>query len=474
MQKLISLDTPSKQFEQHISVKDNNRILFSGPFGIGKTTFIKNFFENNSTCTAITLRPINYAVASNEDIFKLIKYDILYQLLEKGLVEIEDFGKFTKLDLIQNFSSIAELKLITPFLETIPLIGGEISRVLLAFDKLRTKYKQHGEEMNTNQDIKAIEAFIDSLGKGHFLLENDFITETIKSAIERINSTTPNTSILVIDDLDRIDPEHIFRLFNIFSTHFDYNHESDNKFGFKKIIFICDHKNIQCIFQTKYGISTDFNGYIDKFYSTEIFIYNNHSAITEFITGILNVIPRSSLLNRRDIDFLSEILSSMLNYNAINLRSVIKSIHLHEHKRVNHTNNSDSFDNYYFTKIANTLRYIVGSSDALIEILKKCISISKETSNKNMNFTESNLDMYMCTYLAPILTYNSHQGKYLDNSYTVKDPIGGGNRKYSINKESHFFSAEKAGSSPHPQLYPELMWYHLLDTIKILKDRNAL
>ena len=78
------------------------------------------------------------------------------------------------------------------------------------------------------------------------------------------------TTVLLIDDLDRLDPEHVFRLFNIFSAHYDDVTES-NKFGFDKIIFVCDINNIQQMFNHRYGINVEFNGYIDKFYSSEIF-----------------------------------------------------------------------------------------------------------------------------------------------------------------------------------------------------------
>ena len=38
-----------------------------------------------------------------------------------------------------------------------------------------------------------------------------------------------------------------------------------NKFGFDKIIVVCDYNNIQSLFHCRYGHDADFSGYIDKF-----------------------------------------------------------------------------------------------------------------------------------------------------------------------------------------------------------------
>ncbi len=48
--------------------------------------------------------------------------------------------------------------------------------------------------------------------------------------------------VRILDDLDRIDTEHIFRLLNVFVAQVDVvgKGENDNKFGFDKVIFVCD------------------------------------------------------------------------------------------------------------------------------------------------------------------------------------------------------------------------------------------
>ena len=41
----IPITEPSEQFSQHLNKEENHRILFSSPFGTGKTTFLKEFFK---------------------------------------------------------------------------------------------------------------------------------------------------------------------------------------------------------------------------------------------------------------------------------------------------------------------------------------------------------------------------------------------------------------------------------------------
>src|ERR1700754_2660453 len=81
-----------KKFIEHLKIKDNERIIFSGKFGHGKTTFLEYFFEedkqkinfkNEISYNVIKLFPVNYSIASNEDIFKYIKYDIILEMLRK-------------------------------------------------------------------------------------------------------------------------------------------------------------------------------------------------------------------------------------------------------------------------------------------------------------------------------------------------------------------------------------------------------
>lgn len=79
----ISIDNISLDFTHHL--KNNNRILFSGAYGTGKTYFLKKYFEERKgEYNVFHIFPVNYQVSQNEDIFELIKIDILYHILMKG------------------------------------------------------------------------------------------------------------------------------------------------------------------------------------------------------------------------------------------------------------------------------------------------------------------------------------------------------------------------------------------------------
>ena len=70
--------------------------------------------------------------------------------------------------------------------------------------------------------------------------------------------------VLIIDDLDRMDPDHIFRIMNVFAAQFDHERFGYNKFAFDKVIIVCDLDNLRNLFAHKYGSNVDFSGYIDK------------------------------------------------------------------------------------------------------------------------------------------------------------------------------------------------------------------
>lgn len=92
-----------KYFIKHLEIPNNNRIIFSAKFGKGKTTFLKEFFTNQpgelkKKYNFFHLFSVNYPVATNEDIFRFPKYDIIIEFLRK---EIEhDFFEFTFLEKI--------------------------------------------------------------------------------------------------------------------------------------------------------------------------------------------------------------------------------------------------------------------------------------------------------------------------------------------------------------------------------------
>lgn len=292
----IPIDSIKKDFDDFLSPDSNKRIIFSGPFGIGKTYFLNKFFEKeNKKYLPIFLRPVNYSLLSNEDIFKLIKYDILLQLIYKKEFVIEKEFEFSKFEYSSFFISENRFLILQNLLKLIPKIQGTIDGIE-NFSKLIEAFKIGKQRINDNPDLELLFDF-QSEANSNFLLEYDNVSQLIANKLNEIadagESKESLKKVLVIDDLDRLDPEHIFRLFNVFSAHFDhvnyYSNEEeikDNKFGFDKIVFVCDIENIRKIFAYKYGTGVDFSGYIDKFYSNQIYHFNKDKSVQKYINDI--------------------------------------------------------------------------------------------------------------------------------------------------------------------------------------------
>jgi len=168
------------------------------------------------------------------------------------------------------------------------------------------------------------------------VLETDPISELLKQKIEE--QKNKKQSVLILDDLERIDPEHIFRIINIFLAHFDsHNKELSNKFSFDKVILVADVQNLKSIFHYKYGKQTDFNGYFDKFFSVEVFQFKNEEIITKVIDQIISKFQIEDTKNLNEAlgpdgfvrIFLEDILKKSLELTGkekLNLRQLLKGI----------------------------------------------------------------------------------------------------------------------------------------------------
>jgi hypothetical protein len=338
----IKIENPISDFEEHL--KSNKRILFSGKFGIGKTFFLKEFFqipEIKEKYNVFHLFPVNYQIATNEDIFELIKYDILYYLFGFKWIKI-DIEKFSKLLVAQSYLMNNSVSVFSKILKCIPLFGidkaGEAIETLLNIQK---KFLEYYNTTNQN-DVTLLNNFREQieLKKGssyEFDTISEFISENLANCNNDIEVGKHRENVLIIDDLDRIDPEHIFRLLNVFSAHIDRG-DGTNKFGFDKIIFVCDVNNIRSIFAAKYGQQTDFSGYIDKFYSSQVFLFNNKVAIREFIRETMcKHKSKSKHCNYSEGEFkdIWDFLDLFVEGNSINLRQILMNVKDFKNKKQN-------------------------------------------------------------------------------------------------------------------------------------------
>lgn len=330
----LNISKPSADFTQHLSIEGNDRIIFSGPFGSGKTTFLNEFFaveENKEKYEVFHLFPVNYSVAQNGDIFELIKFDLLFELLGKGLdFEKDDFPKLMTLQmfLMSSQSEVAKTfyELIKPLFEAVSKIGKDVTTIFDSISTLYEKWKVYhiGIQKDEQADvISFLKSFTERKGGIH---EEDIFTQIIQHLLQQLKDRGKKV-VLIIDDLDRIDPEHIFRLLNIFAAHFDHPTYKDerNKFGFDHVMLVCDLSNIRNIFFHKYGQKVDFTGYIDKFYSKKVFDFDNIRIVSDTVGEVLkyiNYCPIATTSVLRDVEFMVFLFQELIANKILSLRDL--------------------------------------------------------------------------------------------------------------------------------------------------------
>lgn len=326
----ININKESLRFYEFIQEQHNDNIIFSGIFGIGKSFFLSKFFNERykDEYVSIYLTPVNYSIASNEDIFEYIKVDILLQLLEKVPCD------FSKTEISKSVATYFYLKnnidiFITKLLTAAEKVkfGTDILGELL---KLKAGIESFQKE-NSIDNEQSVKSFIEKMSQNiGSIYESNAITQIIQTLVENIHSSSNNERkvVLVVDDLDRIDPEHIFRILNIFSAHNDFCKTGEHKFKIDKTILVCDIDNVRKIFHARYGADVDFTGYIDKFYSKEIFYFQNENniieAIAEQITVNSTFYSDEFLKNGIGNKIIRFILAALIKSKAINIRTLLR------------------------------------------------------------------------------------------------------------------------------------------------------
>lgn len=319
--KNLNVAIDFREFREHFEESNNAKILFSAPFGQGKTTFLEEFFKeeikNQKKYEVFHLFPVNYSVATNEDIFRLIKTEILVKLLKNDSIEFQK-EKFKYLETLPHFALKNAHKILAPFLKAIPAVGESAFGVYEKLEELTQSYFVEHDKLQKD-DRKTAEEFIQEAYEDEgSIFEDNFYSKLIRQLVQQIRDQGKET-VLIIDDTDRMDPDHIFRILNVFAAHFDapeYSKNDSNKFGFDKIIIVCDYDNLHRIFCHRFGPLADFAGYIDKFFSNHIFRYNNAEAIKKYIRGFA--------LGPIDKDRLSFLLDDLIQTHSISLRGLIR------------------------------------------------------------------------------------------------------------------------------------------------------
>jgi hypothetical protein len=431
----ISTDIEKDKFNQFVSIEENARILFSGKFGTGKTHFLNEFFEvNKNTYEVFHLYPVNYQIGNNEDILNLIKYDIVVELIRKnkdvfqakevcGIKESSllfwSWAKenFTINSFLQKTVSTGEDLLLLaadPFTTVLSKLGRPLKELLeidKEFQEFKLKYKAG--------DAGLIDEF-NKLVKNKDISEPDYISNLIKEKI--LSEKAGKKSILVLDDLDRIDPEHIFRLLNLLSAFFE--REDKNRFGFDCIIIVADYSNLENIFHHKYGPETDFSGYVNKFFSITPYYFDNRKAVISTVESVVLSVKNENPSLKTAIEhnngyiklFLEQIFSRAVELDLINLRELLKPTRFQfTELRKGGFNENDRGDS--FQKI-----FDIGIKIAILSFANKNTFLGVVNKIKKAKFRTKEImpfKDYLTCLLKVMNVVPSQGGKFYYNSYEV-------------------------------------------------------
>ncbi|RHA29850.1 hypothetical protein DW939_07505 [Phocaeicola plebeius] len=300
----IPIENELKAFKEHLDI--NERTIFSAKFGDGKTFFLNEFKKEYSDENKkkvdkkekyyfITLYPVNYSVAENQDIFEYIKRDILLQLAIDEKLNPVDFDAIAT-----SIFTWENLKEVICFLISSLPEGKILKKILEKGEIFIQKYK---EKQTTFQKY---ESWFTSQKGG--LYEHDGYTELIIETLKYIKSSGYKT-VLIIEDLDRIDPAHLFRILNVLGAHIDEHiykdSENTNKFGFDNIITVFDYNTTENIFHHFYGKDANYKGYINKFTSHQPFYYSIDEVAREYLYNFISekcCITKESVRNSEQIN----------------------------------------------------------------------------------------------------------------------------------------------------------------------------
>ena len=249
-----------------------SRIIFSAKFGDGKSYFLNEFMksydEKKNGYYFITLHPVNYVVEENRDVIEYIKRDILFQLIKDNRIYDFKEGYDKIFDAVCNVESLFKL---ADFAASIIPVKG----LKEGYKALKGLVSTIDEKRKEQDVLHVVDDYLNGFyGKMGSISECDAFTYLIQKSLERMMAK----SVLIIEDLDRIDPAHLFRIMNVLSSQVDnpyYSHvPHGNKFGFDKIILVMDYEIAKHLFHHFYGKEANYEGYMNKFLNTLPYSYS--------------------------------------------------------------------------------------------------------------------------------------------------------------------------------------------------------
>lgn len=312
----IPINKEISQFLQHL--RTHSRTIFSAKFGDGKSFFLDKFEKDDSVqkeYKLIKIYPINYQVANNKDIFTLLKYDILLQLMISNIVGEEI--------LREAFNGIKDAgKIVAAFFEGVSVVDpspkaqipSALIRALKSLSSIPVKFRVF------KGGKRAAKSLLEQLEEGSPFYCEDITTKLIRNSLRDWRYRTNKRVVLIVEDLDRLEPQHLFRILNVFSAHMDYIYRNGeapadtlvgSRFGFDNIVFVSEYNNLERLFLHFYGDKEAFRGYINKFIPQGFFAYSLRKSANSFFYMSL------CKITGMEMDHISSLLSSRMDEVSI-------------------------------------------------------------------------------------------------------------------------------------------------------------
>lgn len=288
---IIPVDSAIQEFRDHL--KCHPRSVLSARYGDGKSYFIDAFMKDSTVkkeFQILKIYPVNYQVLENRDIFDIIKYDVLLQMgLNDMLDPAQEISsrdaflfcvKSNGLGLLESLFSVAGSIEGVSTVKAIGKVGKGAVNVINKIQEAVYDYKKY-----KGGDSSVIDEFMGDVDKTP-MYEEDPITMIIKKNIVAWRKKRGNKNkriVLLFEDMDRIDPAHLFRILNVFSAHMDFSYKYavrpdyslyGNKFGVDNVVMVIHYENLESIFHHFYGENTCFEGYIHKFADKGRYVYS--------------------------------------------------------------------------------------------------------------------------------------------------------------------------------------------------------
>ena len=429
--------------------ENSKRMILSAKFGDGKTYLLDKFMRQDNPNAPkyyfVVLHPVHYVVEDNRDIFEYIKRDILFQLLQDDmLLDTEE-----SLDrMAKSISENISIGDVCEFLSAIVPIPG-FKSVAKLLGKCTVKVS---EIRKTYQNKKILPYnYVNSFAlKTGSIAECDGFTRLIQETLRIIEETHQCQTVLVIEDMDRLDPAHLFRILNILGANIDNpyfentaQNEGDdqernpNKFGFSKILLVMDYETSENIFHHFYGEKADYEGYMQKFLDVNPF---NFSLRSEAQRMLREKIKEDCLV---DEDFFNTSLKNCGKDEAFpKIIDYISILSVRRCKQIiiEKINNHISIDENS-SKFSRTLRII-----SFIKLIAPVNITLRQIYNSFTEEIASNIDI-----MFPVIRAAEHSNV---NNYTIR--LGNSHLYYVYDEQTQKSTQKRANFVPNPLNVKEL------------------